>query len=463
MIQRLDPLLIKQAQVKTPQTSQLRNQVTVSTIIALASGPGPSGVAVVRVSGPQAKSVAIQLAGALPAPRVAALRALQDPQGQKIDLGLVLWFPGPASFTGEDVVEFHVHGGKAVVVDILDACLALPDVKLAKAGEFTRRAFENGKMDLSAAEGLGDLIDAETAAQRRQALRQMEGALGVQVSKWRDDVIDALADAEGDIDFPDEDLPAGLSSRARARIDALRTTLIANLEQSQYAIRVRDGFRVAIIGAPNAGKSSLLNVLAQRDAAIVSPIAGTTRDIVEVRLVLSGVVVWIGDTAGLRATEDTIEVEGVNRALKHASDADLRIGVIASPEERSALDSIMMPDDIVVLAKCDMMKWSPDHPNDICVSSVTKTGIDALEAAIVARAKSGELQLEAAPLTRARHKEAVGETIDALSRALNAHGEAPELIAEDLRLAARSLGQIVGQVDMEDVLDRLFSQFCIGK
>jgi tRNA modification GTPase len=399
----------------------------------------------------------------LPQPRLAALRALKDGNGDIIDKALVLWFPAPASFTGEDVAEFHVHGGRAVVSDMVEACLAIPDVVLAKPGEFTRRAFENGKMDLSAAEGLGDLIEAETKAQRRQALRQMEGALANDVLAWREDIIDALADAEGDIDFPDEDLPPGLSNRARTRICELRDKLVKNLTQSERAIRIRDGFRVAILGVPNAGKSSLLNALAQREAAIVSPIAGTTRDIVEVRLVLEGMVVWVADTAGLREASDEIEALGIDRALDHAESADLRIGVIASEAERASLTNLLGPNDIWVLAKSDTQDWSAPSSNELILSSLTGHGIDALEAVISARAKEDLTTSEMAPLTRLRHKEAVKSSIEALERALNAEGQAPELIAEDLRLAARHLGQIIGRVDMEDVLDRLFSQFCIGK
>lgn len=434
-----------------------------STIIALASGPGPSGVSIIRVSGTQAGHVVTALAGALPLPRTAVLRSLRDSDGDVIDKALVLWFPSPASFTGEDVAEFHVHGGRVVVTDTIAACLALDDVTLAKPGDFTRRAFENGKMDLSAAEGLGDLVEAETKAQRRQALRQMEGALAQEVVSWRAEIIDALADAEGDIDFPDEDLPTGLSQRARTRIARLHDTLARHLEQSIHAIRVRDGFRVAILGAPNAGKSSLLNILAGRNAAIVSPIAGTTRDVVEVRLVLSGLVVWIADTAGLRSATDEIEALGISRALAYGVQADLRIGLIANENERAQLADLIGPDDLWVLSKADVQAWQNCAANEISLSNITRVGLAELESAIIARAQKDLGSSENAPLTRLRHKEAVSHTIGALSRALNAQGSSPELIAEDLRLAARHLGQIIGRVDMDDVLDRLFSQFCIGK
>jgi tRNA modification GTPase len=434
-----------------------------STIIAPASGTGPAGVAIIRISGPAARDVIIGLSGDLPLPRKAALRTLIGPDGEKIDQALVLWFPAPASFTGEDVGEFHVHGGKAVIADVIEACLSIPGVALAMPGEFTRRAFENGKMDLSSAEGLADLIEAETKAQRRQALRQLEGGLALEVTAWREMIIAALGDAEGDIDFPDENLPAGLSAQVRGRILELRSTLQHYLAQSEHAIRVRDGFRVAIIGAPNAGKSSLLNALAKREAAIVSSIAGTTRDVVEVRLVLEGLVIWIADTAGLRDSLDELESMGISRGIDQAEAADLRFGVIASEAERGPLGAFMKADDIWILGKADARDWGPSRPNEIMISSHTGLGIALLETAISQKAAADMANFETAPLTRLRHKIAVQDTIDALSRALDATCDTPELIAEDLRLAARSLGTIIGRVDMEDVLNRIFSQFCIGK
>ena len=444
-------------------TSQIEITLSQSTIVAPASGPGPSGVAIIRISGPEAGQALQSLAGPLPTPRTATLRALRDRDGEKIDKALVLWFPAPGSFTGEDVAEFHVHGGRAIVSDVIEACIATANVGLAKPGDFTRRAFENGKMDLSAAEGLGDLIDAETQAQRRQALRQMEGELANEVVAWRDEIIDALATAEGDIDFPDEDLPRGLSARAHTQITQLHCKLAQHLVESQHAIRIRDGFRVAILGVPNAGKSSLLNVLVRREAAIVSPIPGTTRDIVEVRMVLAGMVVLLADTAGLRVAGDQIEAIGISRALDQAKAADLRIGVVASRDEQMQLAHLLGPEDIWVLAKADIQGWTVNEKNEILVSSVTGLGIDILEAAIISGATQDLITSENAPLTRLRHQDAVRNTIAALERAQNSHTDAPELIAEDLRLATRSLGQIIGHVDMEDVLDRVFSKFCIGK
>lgn len=437
--------------------------MTTSTIVALASGPGPAGVSIIRLSGPACSAVAKRLAGGIPQARRAKLARLVDLNGEPIDNALVLFFPKPHSFTGEDVLELHVHGGRAVVRDTLEACLGLAGVRLAEAGEFSRRAFMSGKMDLTAAEGLADLVEAETAAQRRQALRQMEGGLANEVGRWREAVIDCLADAEGDIDFPDEDLPPGLSDRARRRIQDLQARLEGFLAESRRAERVRTGFQVAIIGKPNAGKSSLINQLARREAAIVSPIPGTTRDIVEIRLVLGGMVILISDTAGLRDSEDSIEAEGVRRARERAKDADLRLALLTSQDDKSAFADLMTEGDIWLFGQADRLDWAEARSGELAVSSVTRQGLDELEAVLAQRAQGDLGSSESAPLTRLRHQEAVREGIEALNRALAASVHAPELVAEDLRLAARALGRVTGRVDMEDVLDRLFSQFCIGK
>jgi tRNA modification GTPase len=437
--------------------------VTAQTIIALASGSVPAGVAIIRLSGPACQQVAHRVLGALPPARRASLVTIVDGVGDPIDRALALYFPGPNSFTGEDVVELQVHGGPAVVRDTLACCLAVDSVRLAEPGEFTRRAFENGKMDLSAAEGLADLVEAETAAQRRQALRQMEGALSREVAQWREAIIDCLVDAEGDIDFPDEDLPPGLSTRAQARIQDLLSRLNAYVADAKKGERVRSGYRVAIIGPPNAGKSSLLNKLARREAAIVSPTAGTTRDIVEVRLVLNGMVVWIYDTAGIREAEDFIEAEGVRRATERAVEVDLRLALITDRHEKQALEAIMTADDLWLLAQADRIEWGPAKAGELAISSVSEIGLAQLEALLAERAALDSAQSEAAPLTRLRHQEAVNEAITSLTRAVGPSGLSPELVAEDLRLAARALGRIAGEVDVEDVLDRLFAQFCIGK
>jgi tRNA modification GTPase len=437
--------------------------VTAPTIIALASGSVPAGVAIIRLSGPACSHVAHKVLGALPRARHASLMTIVDEAGDPIDRALALYFPGPNSFTGEDVLELHVHGGPAVVRDTVACCLAVSGVRLAEPGEFTRRAFENGKMDLSAAEGLADLVEAETEAQRRQALRQMEGALAQEIAHWRDAIIDCLVDAEGDIDFPDEDLPTGLSNRALARIEDLLARLKAYVADARKGERVRSGYRVAIIGPPNAGKSSLLNKLARREAAIVSPSAGTTRDIVEVRLMLNGMVVWIYDTAGIREAEDCIEAEGVRRATERAREVDLRLALITDRQDKQTLQTIMTPDDIWLLGQADRIEWDEAKAGEWLISSVNETGLAQLETLLAERAGLDSAQSEAVPLTRLRHHEAVNEAITSLTRAVGASGLSPELVAEDLRLAARALGRIAGEVDVEDVLDRLFAQFCIGK
>jgi len=437
--------------------------VIASTIVALASGPGPAGVSIIRLSGPACMAVAERLTGGVPQPRRAKLARVVDLSNEPIDHALVLFFPRPHSFTGEDVLELQVHGGRAVVRDTIEACLGIANVRLAEAGEFSRRAFLNGKMDLTAAEGLADLVEAETASQRRQALRQMQGELADEMGRWREAVIDCLADAEGDIDFPDEDLPPGLSDRARSRIHALKESLESFVRESQRAERVRTGFQVAIVGKPNAGKSSLINQLARRDAAIVSPIPGTTRDIVEVRLILGGMVILVSDTAGLRDSDDAIEAEGVRRARQRAKEADLRLALVTCHDDKQEFAELMTDGDLWLLGQADRITWADVGAGELCVSSVTRLGLDELEAILTQRAQADLGRFEAAPLTRLRHQEAVREGVVALDRALAASVHAPELVAEDLRLAARALGRVTGRVDMEDVLDRLFSQFCIGK
>jgi tRNA modification GTPase len=469
------------------------------TIVALASGAGRAGVAVIRVSGPQAGAVLRALSGAdLPPPRVATLSAFRDPaNGDMLDEGLALWFPAPASFTGEDVAELHIHGGPAVIEAVINACLGQPGVRPAEPGEFTRRAFENGKLDLAEAEGLADLVDAETEGQRRQALRQAKGALSAVYEGWRAKLIEAAALIEAEIDFPDEDLPGALARRAGPILQTLADDMGAHLADHRGE-RIRDGFRIAIIGPPNAGKSSLLNALAKREAAIVSDIPGTTRDVVEVRLVLAGYPVWIADTAGLREAADSIEAEGVRRALARAEEADLRIGVVeAGGEPSPQLTSSLRPDDLMVASKADLMQrtisppsfrtrearsgtqgqtpsasipWvpgsasgGPGMTNLVWVSAITGEGIAELEALISERVTEALGREEAPALTRARHRRLVEEARVALLRAIPALDVGPELAAEDVRVAADQIGRLTGRIDVEDLLDEIFSSFCIGK
>jgi len=439
------------------------------TIFAPATGAGPAGIAVIRVSGPQAGAALRALAGSVPAPRRAVRARFRDPAGgEPLDDGLALWFPAPRSMTGEDVAELHIHGGRASVEAVCGALAACPGLRLAGPGEFTRRAFDNGKLDLTAVEGLADLIAAETEAQCRQALRQLDGALGRLYEGWRLELVGALARIEAEIDFPDEDLPGGLSAAARGGLELVSAAIDAHLADGRRGERLRDGVHIAILGPPNVGKSSLLNALARREAAIVAEQAGTTRDVIEVHLDLGGYPVVVADTAGLRAAAEGVEAEGVRRALARAEAADLRIVVLdaaggAPPAEVLAL---VDRDTLVVLNKTDLVaKGSlPDAVADVAPIAISvKTGenLDGLLAAIQDRV-AGSLGIGVgAPLTRQRHREALEACRAALARALS--GAEVELIAEDVRLAVRGLGRITGRVDVEDVLDAIFGAFCIGK
>jgi tRNA modification GTPase len=441
-----------------------------ATIFAQASGAGRAGVAVIRISGPDAGRAVAALTGKpLPDPRLAARRRFVGADGALLDDGLLLWFPGPSSFTGEDVAELHVHGGAAVIEAIAAALQAL-GLRLAEPGEFTRRAFENGKLDLTAAEAIADLVDAETEGQRRQALRQMQGALATLYDGWRARLLTILALIEAEIDFPDEDLPDALAARTKPELAALTAAMDAHLADHARGERVRDGYRIAIIGAPNAGKSSLLNALAQREAAIVSATPGTTRDVVEVRLVLAGYPVWIADTAGLREAADVIESEGVRRALARAEEADLRIALVEVGSKTLApqLSGALMAGDFLLTSKADLgggvSAPLPFDAERFSISTATGIGLPELLDRLTRRVASALGETEAPALTRLRHRVAVEETRANLERALAAFqlGGA-ELIAEDVRLAARALGRLTGRIDVEDVLGEIFSSFCIGK
>lgn len=445
------------------------------TIFAPATGAGAAGVAVVRVSGPAASEAVRALSGRrdLPPARRAVLRRLVDPRnGEMIDRALVLWFPGPDSYTGEDVAEFHIHGGPAVMAGLLEALGGVGGLRLAAPGEFTRRAFEAGRMDLTAAEAVGDLVAAETPAQRRLALRQLDGGLADLYEGWRARLIAALGHAEAEIDFSDEELPDDLHGAVVAAVTEVAGEIAAHLDDARQGERIREGFRIAILGAPNVGKSSLLNQLARRDVAIVSEVAGTTRDVIEVQMNLGGFAVTLADTAGLRETADAIESEGVRRARQAGAEAALRLLVVDAREPAYATNVtrsegvFVKPTDsdtLVVANKADLV------PDDAAghgtgtwrVSARTGAGIPALLeglAAEVARRLAGS---EAPVLTRARHRAALAECREALARARQA--ALPELLAEDLRLGARALGRITGRVDIDEVLDVVFRDFCIGK
>lgn len=442
------------------------------TIYALASASGPAGVAVVRLSGPHAGEAWRRMTGApLPSPRRLVRMRFNDPDtGEALDDGLGAWFAAPSSFTGEDVAEFHLHGGRAVVAGVLAALRRIDGLRLAEPGEFTRRAFENGKMDLTAAEGLADLVAAETAAQRRQALRQMQGALGALYEGWRQDLLGGLAHVEAAIDFADEELPEGLIEDVRRRALTVRDAMAAHLADGRRGERLRDGVHVAIIGPPNAGKSSLLNLLARREAAIVAETAGTTRDVIEVHLDLGGVPVVVADTAGLREGGDAIECEGVRRAEARAAEADVRMAVFDAtlwPEADVRTAALVDGATVVVVNKCDLAMPSPPlavgGTEAVAVSVRTGAGIDELTARLTAMVAGCCPAVGAPAMTRARHREATEDCVAALERFVAGDVAVPELAAEDLRLATRALGRITGRVDVEDVLDVIFRDFCIGK
>lgn len=445
------------------------------TIFALSSGRPPSAIALVRVSGPQAGLVLTTLAGQLPAPRQASRRLLRDGAGQPIDDAVVLWFPGPGTATGEDVAEFHVHGGRAVLASLLTAISVIPNTRAAEPGEFTRRAFENGKLDLTEAEGLDDLIHADTDRQRHQALRQLQGLLGDRARDWRERIIEASALIEAGIDFSDEgDVPAELMAPAVKAIKALHDEITKVLAAQGHSERLRDGLVVAIAGEPNVGKSTLMNQLARREVAIVSPHAGTTRDVIEVQLDLDGYPVTVIDTAGIRETNDPVEQEGVRRAQARAEDADLVLWLVegeraADPDSARSLrtsgEGHRSGSSIwIVRNKIDLDGAAAARPSgEFGISASLGDGIPELVEALVNFAADFFGATEGALVTRARQRDLLGRASDSLRRSLDLVGQGEELAAEELRAAAFALGRLLGRVDVEDVLGAIFQKFCIGK
>jgi tRNA modification GTPase len=458
------------------------------TIFALSSGRPPSAISNVRVSGPEAGTVLKVLAGKIPVPRMAARVLLRDANKIPIDDAVILWFPGPASATGEDVAELHVHGGRAVLAALFAALSDFDHVRAAEPGEFTRRAFENGKLDLTEAEGLDDLIHAGTDRQRRQALRQLKGLLGDRVRDWRAQIIEASALLEAGIDFSDEaDVPQELIAPALAKIKALLGEIEEVLAAQGHSERLREGLVIAIAGPPNVGKSTLMNQLARREVAIVSPHAGTTRDIIEVQLDLDGYPVTVIDTAGIRETDDPVEQEGVRRARARAAAADLVLWLVDARHEKS-LDQGAAPAWVVRnkidldAVESDAAGLSPDAMNcgqpagvlgqtlgktprhsDFEISASRGDGILQLIAALISFAQSYFGAEEGGLISRERQRKLLQETAVLLQRSLSAIQQGEELAAEELRMAARSLGRLLGRVDVEDILDVLFREFCIGK
>jgi tRNA modification GTPase len=453
------------------------------TIFALSSGPPPAAIAVVRLSGPRSRVALELLIGRVPEPRKAALAHVRDPaSGESIDQALALWFPGPHSETGEDAAELQLHGGRAVIAAVLAALGKLEGFRMAEPGEFTRRAFENGRLDLTQVEALADLVFAETQAQRRQAFQQLRGLLGGHAEAWRRQVIEAQALVEAGIDFSDEgDVPQGLVTRAMEIVRSLRAEIAEALASAARGERLREGLWVAIMGPPNAGKSTLLNRIARREAAIVSPFAGTTRDVIEVHLDLNGYPVNLLDTAGIReSAQDPVEREGMRRAREAAGRADLVLWLVDAATTEAATQSPAQeePNEAgaarwIVVNKIDLMSVDARAKLDArlagggevhYVSAATGAGLEDLVVSI-ARLAEKVFSIEPALVTRQRQQAALAEVMNALVGAgeLVGEGAGDELVAEQLRHAAAGLGRLTGRVDVEEILDVVFGQFCIGK
>jgi tRNA modification GTPase len=440
-----------------------------STIFALSTAPGRAALAVFRISGPAAGDVIDRMAGPRPPARAAGLRIIRDPETREtLDQGLVLWFPAPRSETGEDLAELHVHGGRAVAQAMLRAIGRVPGTRMAEPGEFARRGFENGKIDLTQAEAIADLVDAETQAQARQALRQAGGALAKLYEGWRTELIEALALMEAAIDFSDEGDVGDMTAReARVRVEALAEKIGRHLDDGRRGEILRDGFHVVIAGPPNVGKSSFLNALVQREAAIVSEEAGTTRDVIEVRMDLGGLPVVLSDTAGIRETEGKIEREGIRRTIARARDADLVLWLMdaAGPEPELPPNLAEQGSRVLrVLNKIDLAGAGVrGEPGWLRLSLRTGEGLAEVTKAIEGEARERIGAAEAPVITQARHRQQLEACAEALGDYLRGPLAETELRAEDLRRAATALGRITGRVDVEDVLDQIFGRFCIGK
>ncbi|MFT4911692.1 MAG: tRNA modification GTPase [Brevundimonas sp.] len=431
------------------------------TIFALATPPGRGAIAILRLSGPGVDAALTALgAGGLKA-RMASLRALTH-DNQTLDQALVLRFPGPASYTGEDCAELHLHGGRAVVEAVAGALTVL-GLRPAEPGEFTRRAFEHGRMDLAQAEAVADLIDAETASQRAQALGQLEGALSRTYARFRADLLKALALVEAEIDFPDEDVPDHLARLAGPVLDGLIADLRQALADAARGERVRSGYRIVLVGETNAGKSSLFNALVAREAAIVTPVAGTTRDVLDAELIIGGYAVTLSDTAGLRLSEDVVEVEGVRRARARAGAAELRLWVRAPGDGPGEAATLIQPGDLTVLTKADLGPVAEEGADTVVVSTVTGAGLADLHARIASRLMADLAGTDFPAVTRERHRRRLVEALAAVEAGRAALDHGPEMAGDDLRRAATALGRVTGAIGVEDILGEVFSTFCIGK
>ena len=442
------------------------------TIYALSTGPGVSGIAVVRVSGKEAAEVVKQLTGDdLPAPRVAVLKKLKNSNtNEMIDEGIVLWFPGPNSYTGEDLAEFHVHGSRAVVSALHSSISGIKNCRLAEPGEFTKLAFQNGKINLLKAEGVADLVSAETEMQRKQAVEIMSGKSSDKFTSWRAKLLKILAHVEAKIDFPDEDLPKDILVEIQKTSNQVSKEIEKVLDDQKVGERIREGFKIAIVGPTNAGKSSLLNYLSRRDVAIVSEIAGTTRDVIETHLNLDGYPVVVSDTAGIRESKNEIEKKGIKLALNRAEDADLKLIIVdaKSVDFTSVLKELIDENAILIVNKSDLIAGNINNElkkhDHILVSIKNNLNLDKLIFKIKKKLENKFISYGDILITRERHRQHLEQCISHLKNFKNKNGsEDYDKAAEDLRLATRHLGMIVGKVDVEEILGSIFNDFCIGK
>jgi len=442
------------------------------TIYALSSGPGISGIAVIRVSGKNTAEVVKKLTGAeLPRPRVATLKKFNK-NGEKelIDEGVIIWFPAPNSYTGEDLAEFHVHGSRAVINAMHSAISKIKNCRLAEPGEFTKQAFQNGRINLLKAESIADLISSETEIQRKQALKIMSGKSADKFNSWREKLLKILSHVEAKIDFPDEDLPKKIITEVQKTSNSVLTEIKKTLDDQNVGERIREGFKIAIIGPPNSGKSSLLNYLSKRDVAIVSEIAGTTRDVIETHLNLDGYPVIVSDTAGIRSSKNEIEKKGIKIALKRAGDADLRLVIVSAKnlDFTGVLKGLLKKNAILVLNKSDLIKGKLNSKfkkhEHVLISIKKDSNLNKLISKIKSKLKNKFTTTEDILITRERHRQNLINCVQHLEKFQKKKSTQDfDKAAEDLRLATRHLGMIVGKVNVEELLGSIFNDFCIGK